>query len=293
MNPFCLLCSPAPFFQITLPNSRWFPSKRSVPASTHGLLSLLLSQHSFFPCHACRLSVFSCVPIFVTLQTLACQAPLFLWFSRHEYWSGLPCPLLGDLPDPGIESATLMSPKLAVRAFTSRATWEAPFFLFSSVQFTSVAQSCPTLCDPMDCSRPVLPVHHQLPEFTQTCPSSRWCLPTISSFVIPFSSCPQSFPASGSFQMSQFFASGGQSIRASASVLPMNIQDWSPLGWTGWISLQSKGLSNVFFNTAVQKHRFFGAQLALWSNPHIQHDYWKNHSFDYMDLRWQSTISAF
>ena len=92
MNPFCLLCSPAPFFQITLPNSRWFPSKRSVPASTHGLLSLLLSQHSFFPCHACRLSVFSCVPIFVTLQTLACQAPLFLWFSRHKYWSGLPCP---------------------------------------------------------------------------------------------------------------------------------------------------------------------------------------------------------
>ena len=102
-------------------------------------------------------------------------------------------------------------------------------------------------------------------------PSSRWCHPTISSSVIPFSSCLQSFPASGSFQMSQFFASGGQSIgvSASASVLPMNIQDWSPLGWTGWISLQSKGLSRVFSNTTVQKYQLFGTQLSLWSNSHI------------------------
>ena len=97
------------------------------------------------------------------------------------------------------------------------------------------------------------------------CPLSRWCHPTISSSVIPFSSCLQSFPASGSFQMSQLFASGGQStaVSASTSVLPMNIQDWSPLGWTGWISLQSKGLSRVFSNTTVQKHQFFGTQLSL------------------------------
>ena len=97
------------------------------------------------------------------------------------------------------------------------------------------------------------------------CPSSRWCHPTISSSVVPFSFCPQSFPASGSFQMSQLFASGGQSIGvlASTSVLPMNTQDWSPSGWTGWISLQSKGLSRVFSNTTVQKHQFFGAQLSL------------------------------
>ena len=97
------------------------------------------------------------------------------------------------------------------------------------------------------------------------CPSSWWCHPTISSSVAPFSSCPQSFPASGSFQMSQFFASGGQRIgvSASASVLPMNIQDWFPLAWTGWISLQSKGLSRVFSNTTVQKHQFFGTQLSL------------------------------
>ena len=102
-------------------------------------------------------------------------------------------------------------------------------------------------------------------------PLSQWCHTTISPSVIPFSSHLQSFPASGSFQMTQFFASGGQSIgiSASASVLPVNIQDWFPLGWTGWLSLQSKGLSRVFSNTTVQKHQFFGAQLSLWSNSHI------------------------
>ena len=101
--------------------------------------------------------------------------------------------------------------------------------------------------------------------YSNSCPLSRWCHPIISSSVIPFSSRLQSFPASGSFHMSQFFASGSQSIgvSASASVLPMNIQDWFLLGWTGWISLQSKGLSRVFSNTTVQKHQFFGAQLSL------------------------------
>ena len=102
-------------------------------------------------------------------------------------------------------------------------------------------------------------------------PSSWWCHPTISSSVIPFSSCLQSFPASGSFTRKQFFASGGQSIRASASAsgLPMNIQDWFPLGLTDLISLQSKGLSRVLSNTRVQKHQFFDTQLSLWSNSHI------------------------
>ena len=97
------------------------------------------------------------------------------------------------------------------------------------------------------------------------CPLSRWCHPTISSSAIPFSSLPQSFTASGSFQMSQLFTSGSQNIgvSASTSVLPMNTQDWSPLGWTGWISLQSKGLSRVFSNTTVHKHQFFSAQLSL------------------------------
>ena len=106
---------------------------------------------------------------------------------------------------------------------------------------------------------------------SNSCSLSRWCHPTISCFVAPFSSCLQSFPASGSFLISQFFPSGGQSIGVSASpsVFPMNIQDWSPLGWTGLTSLQSKGLSRVFSNATVQKHQFFGAQLSLWSNSHI------------------------
>jgi len=102
-------------------------------------------------------------------------------------------------------------------------------------------------------------------------PLSWWCCPTVSSSFVPYFSCPQSFPASGSFPMSQLFTSSGQSIgvSASASVLPMNIQDWFPLGWTDWISLPSKGLSRVFSNTRVQKHQFFSAQLSLWSNSHI------------------------
>ena len=136
--------------------------------------------------------------------------------------------------------------------------------------YSSIAQSC--LCDPMDCSTPGFPVHHQLPEPTQNSyPLSQGCHPTTSSSVIPFSSCLQSFPSSGSFPRSQFLASGGQSIgvSASTSVLPMNIQDRFPLGWTDWISFQSKGLSRVFSNTTVQKHEFFSTQLSLWSNSHI------------------------
>ena len=107
--------------------------------------------------------------------------------------------------------------------------------------------------------------------YLNSCPSSRWCHPAISSSVIPFSSCSQSLPASGSFPMNQLFTWGGQStgVSPSASVLPMNTQDWFPLGWTGWISLQSKGLSRVFSNTTAQKHQFFGAQLSSQSNSHI------------------------
>ena len=137
-------------------------------------------------------------------------------------------------------------------------------------QFSSVAQSCPTLCDPMDCSTPGFPVSPTPRADSYSCPSSRWCHPTISSSVIPFS-CLQSFPESGSLQMSLFFATGGQIIGASASAsgLPKNIQDWFPLGLTGWISLLSKGLSRVFSNATVQKHQFFGAQLSLWFNSHF------------------------
>ena len=121
-----------------------------------------------------------------------------------------------------------------------------------------------------------------------------WCHPTIWSSVIPFS-CPQYFQASGSFPVSWLFPSSGKSIgaSASASVLPMNIQVWFPLGWTGWLSLQSKGLSNIFSSTTVQKHQFFSAQPSLWSDFHICTWDWKNHSFNYMDFCQQRDVSFF
>ena len=141
---------------------------------------------------------------------------------------------------------------------------------YMNFQFSSVTQSCSTLCNPMDYSMPDFPVHHQLLELTQThvhlvgdaIEPSHPLLP-------PFSSCLQSFSASGSFPVSRLFTSGSQSIGALASILPMNIKDWLPLGLTGLISLQSKGLSRVFSNTTVQKHSFFGTQLSLYSNSYI------------------------
>ena len=142
--------------------------------------------------------------------------------------------------------------------------------LFSSLQF-----SCSVISDSL---QPNESQHYGPPSPSPTpgvhsnsCPSSRWCLSGISSSVDPFSSCPQSLPASRSFPMSQLFAWGGQStgVCFSVSVLPMNTQDWSPLGWTSWVSLQSKGLSRVFSNTTVQKHQFFSAQLSSQSNSHI------------------------
>ena len=126
--------------------------------------------------------------------------------------------------------------------------------LFKNFQFSSVAQSCPTLRPhELQHARPPCP-SPALRVYPNSCPWSRWCHPAISSSVVPFSSFPQSFPVSGSFKMSQLLASGGQNIGASISVLPMNTQGRSPLGWTGWISLKSKGLSRVSSNTTVQKH---------------------------------------
>ena len=165
---------------------------------------------------------------------------------------------------------------------------------FSSVQFSHSIVS--------DCLQPHVSQHARPPcpsptpgVHSKSCPSSQWYHSAISSSVIPFSSCPQSLPASGSFPMSQLFAWGGQStgVSASASVLPMNTQDWSPLGWTGSIFLQSKGLSRVFSNTTVQNYQFFSAQLLHSSTITSIHDYWKNHSLDQTDLCWQSNVSAF
>ena len=178
------------------------------------------------------------------------------WWGRQDIAS-LPEQWGHSLPEP--------LPHPVVSANTE--TWVPMTFSFSSV-----TQSCLTLCDCMVCSTPGFPAHHQLAEIAQT--HIRWVSEAIQPshpLSSPSSPAFQSFPASLSFPMSQFFSSGDQSIGAlpSASVLPMNIQHWFPLWWIGWISLQSKGLSRVFSNTAAQKHQFFSAQLSLWSNSYI------------------------
>ena len=180
-------------------------------------------------------------------------------YYLKKFFGGLECGVL--VPQPGIEH----TPPPFKAHWTAR---EAP--IISSVHLSHSVVSDSLWPHESQHTRPPCP--SPTPGvYPNSCPSSRWCHPAISSSVVPLSSCPQSFPALGSFPMSQLFTSGGQSIglSASASVLPMNIQGWFPLGWTGWISLQSKGLSRVFSNTTVQKHQFFGAQLSSQSNSHI------------------------
>ena len=168
--------------------------------------------------------------------TTACQVPLSMGFPRQEYWNGLSFPSPEDLPDLGIEP---QSPALQADSLPSK-----------------LQGSCPSL-SPIICSN--------------SCPLSQWCHPTISSSVTHFCACSLSFPASGSFSVSLLFISGGQSVGAlaSASVLPMNIQDWFPLGLTGLISLLSQGLSRVFSSTTIWKHQFISLQTSLWFNSHI------------------------
>ena len=158
-----------------------------------------------------------------------------------------------------------------------------PQKLKRKLPFSSVAQSYPTLCDPTDCNTPGFPVHHQLPEFTQT--HVHWVGDAIQPSHPLSSPSPPTFNLSQHQGLFQWVSSSHQvakvlGVSASASVLPMNIQDWFPLGWTGWISLQSKGLSRVFSNTTVQKHQFFGVQLSYSPTLTSIHDYWKNHSSD-------------
>ena len=182
----------------------------------------------------------------------------------------MPAELLKELEEKRMDSGDIgtQNSKQQFHLFFCRLSKELNYI--SSVQFCSSVMS--DSLKPHEsqhtrppCSSPTARVH------SNSCPSSRWCHPAISSSVVPFPSCPQSLPASGSFPMSQLFAWGGQSIgvSASASVPPMNTQDWSPLGWTGWTSLQSKGLSRVFSNTTLQKHQFFSAQLSSQSNSYI------------------------
>ena len=218
---------------------------------------------------------------------LPCHTHTCLWLEWDCGWGSTLCIPLSSLPestsdDPGhtLRTTGLSAPvsraivkhlplcyglgdhsKVPMLLLTYTAQLCRPrAWMFGSVQSDSLRPHEPQHARP--------PCHPRV--YPNPWPLSQWCHPTISSSVVPFSSCPQSLPASGSFPMSQLFTSGGQSIRvsASASVLPMNTQDWSPLGWTGWISLQSKGLSRASSNTTVQKHQFFSAQLSLWSNSH-------------------------
>ena len=203
--------------------------------------------------------------LFATPWTVTLQAPLSMGLYRQEYWSGMPLPSPGDLPNPGTEPA---SPALQADFLLSKPSGKPPVIQFS--QF-----SCSVVSDSLQ--------PHELQHTRPPCPSpspgvhpdsrssSQWCHPAISSSGVPFSSCPQSLPASESFPMSQLFTWGGQStgISALASFLPKKSQGWSPSEWTGWISLKSKGLSRVFSNTTVQKHQFFSTQLSSQSNSHI------------------------
>ena len=209
---------------------------------------------SLFPafCLACWGPRPAPAPSLCCLRLCVCISPgpalFFSCYADHICFSGCTCPNIATLAQ-------------FSRSLVQEIEWALKTFSH---------QSCPTLCDPMNHSSPGLPVDHQLPDFTQThVPSSRWCHPAISSSVVPFS-CPQSLPASGSFPISQLFAWSGHSIRvsASASVLPMNTQDWPPLGWPGWISLQPKGLSKSLLQhdsskpSSFRHSAFFTVQLS-------------------------------
>ena len=187
----------------------------------------------------------------VTYWSEVCQVPVSTELSRKKYWSGRPSPSPGNLPNPGFEhwSPTLWAYYLSSEPLGTPSSGDN--YCLYMTEFSSVVQSCLNLCNPMDCNTPRLLCPSPTPRgCSNSWPLSWWCHPTISSSVTPFF-CLQSFPASGSFSVSQLFASGGQNIGASASVLPMNIQDWFPLGLTALISLLSKGLSRVFSSTTV------------------------------------------
>ena len=217
--------------------------------------------------------------------------PLFLLTPTLSTW-----PLLSVQKLWGLNSLGLCHSAHKVRSPGSSCTlWTRRLSpVCGSCSCCSVAQSCLTLCERMDCSTPGSPPSLSPGVCSTSCPLSWWCHPTISSSVIPFSSCLQSFPASGSFPVSQLFTSGGQNIGVSAwaSVLPLNIQDWSPLGLTGLLSLQSKEHLRVFSNT-IQKHQFISAQTSLWSSSHICTWLLEKPLLWQSDLYWQSDISAF
>ena len=202
----------------------------------------VLLFHVFFSKFVCLVAQ-SCVWLLATVWTVARQAPLPMEFSRQEYWSGLPFPSPGDLPEPRIKPAFLMFTSLQEDSSPTEPSGKP----FAKFQFSSVAQSCPTLCDPMKCSTPGLPVHHQLPEFTQT------QVHRVSDAIQPshplLSPSPPAPNPSKNQSLSQW-VNQSTGVSALALFLSKNTQGWS-LEWTGWISLQSKGLSRAFSNTTV------------------------------------------
>ena len=192
-------------------------------------------------------------------------------FSRQRILESAAIPYSRGLSRPRDWTSSLESPALAGWFFTTNTTC----CCCSVIKSRPALQSHGLQLTRLLCSS----LSHGV--CSNLCPLSQWCCPTISCSVTPFSSCPQSFLAPGYFPLSWLCTSGGQTIGVSASVLPMNIQGWFPLGLTGLISLRSKGLWRVFSNTTTWKHWFFGVQPSLWFNSYISHDYWKNHSFDY------------
>ena len=225
-------------------------------------------SESLWAC-VCVKSLQSCLTLWVAMDYSPSGSSVLGILQAVKYWSGLSCPPSGDLLDPWIKITSTCGSFIARRFFTVEPLGKV-MYTFSSVQFSSSVMSDSLRPHKSQHARPPCPsltprVH------SNSCLPTRWCHPAISSSVVPFSSCPQSLPASESLPMSQLFAWGGQStgVSALASVLPMNTQDQLPLEWTGWISLQSKGLSRVFFNTTVKKHQFFGTQLSSQSNSHI------------------------
>ena len=192
-------------------------------------------------------------------------------FSRQRILESAAIPYSRGLSRPRDWTSSLESPALAGWFFTTNTTC----CCCSVIKSRPALQSHGLQLTRLLCSS----LSHGV--CSNLCPLSQWCCPTISCSVTPFSSCPQSFLAPGYFPLSWLCTSGGQTIGVSASVLPMNIQGWFPLGLTGLISLRSKGLWRVFSNTTTGKHWFFGVQPSLWFNSYISHDYWKNHSFDY------------
>ena len=224
--------------------------------------------------------------LFATPWTIACEATMSMEFPRQEYWSGLPFPSQEIFPTQGLNLGLLHWRQILYHLIQQGSprsieeTWYNLVFVkkgtIKCLSLSSVQFNCSVISNSLrphesqhtrpPCPSPTPGVH------SNSCPLSQWCHPAISSSFVPFFSCPQSLTASESFPMSQVSASGGQitGVSASASVLPMNTQDLCPLGWTGWISLQSKGLSRVFSKTTVQKHQFFSAQL---SSVQLSHPY--------------------